>query len=203
MLDFSRQLGSLNPDEILRSLVNSALDVITSAQSAMIALWDPKQELLVPQAVSGYKDLESIMEIMYRSGEALPGKIFEGGIPRRVDEVDFAQDYDISTENLLRYKEATDGYLPISSMLIPILAGDEKLGVMVLDNYSSARAFTEEDQALITSLVQQTGLILENARLFQAAEQRALQLQLLTGVSTTITSNLQVDTIIASLLEQL
>lgn len=203
LLDFGRQLGSLNPDEIMRSLVDSVLNVVVGAQTALIALWEDKQALLVPQAVSGYKNQQRIMEITYRAGEALPGQVFAEGTPRRVDEVDFARDYNLSTENLLRYQEATSGYVPLSSMLIPIRAGEEKLGIIVLDNFTSNAAFSEEDQALITSLVQQTGLILENARLFQAAEQRAHQLQALTSVSTTITSNLQVDTIIISLLEQL
>ncbi|NUM46942.1 MAG: GAF domain-containing protein, partial [Anaerolineales bacterium] len=203
LLDFSRQLGSLNPDEIMRSLVESVLRVVIGAQAAMIALWEPKQGHLRPQAVSGYKNQQRIMEITYRLDEALPGQVFAEGTPRRVDEVDFARDYNISTENLLRYQEATAGYVPLSSMLIPIRAGEEKLGIIVLDNFTTNAAFSEEDQALITSLVQQTGLILENARLFQAAEQRAHQLQALTSVSTTITSNLQVDTIIVSLLEQL
>ncbi|HLF90669.1 MAG TPA: GAF domain-containing protein, partial [Anaerolineales bacterium] len=120
LLDFSRQLGSLNPDEIMRSLVDSALSVVTSAQSAMIALWDPKQELLLPRAVSGYKNQQRIMEITYQFGEALPGRIFAEGTPQRIDEVDFARDYNLPKEHLLRYREATDGYLPISSMLIPI-----------------------------------------------------------------------------------
>lgn len=203
LLDFSRQLGSLNPDEIMRSLVDSVLRVVIGAQAAMIALWDSKQELLIPKAVSGYKNQQRIMEITYHTGEALPGQVFAEGTPRRVDEVDFARDYNLTAENLLRYQEATAGYVPLSSMLIPIRAREEKLGIIVLDNFTTNAAFSEEDQALITSLVQQTGLILENARLFQAAEQRAHQLQTLTSVSTTITSNLQVDTIIVSLLEQL
>lgn len=203
LLDFSRQLGSINPDEIMRSLVESALRVVIGAQAAMIALWDSKRELLVPQAVSGYKNQGRIFEITYRAGEALPGQVFANGKSLRVDEVNFARDYDLSSENLLRYQEATSGYVPLSSMLIPIRAGEEKLGIIVLDNFTTNGAFSEEDEALISSLVQQTGLILENARLFQAADQRARQLQALTSVSTTITSNLQVGVIISSLLEQL
>lgn len=203
LLDFSRQLGSLNPAEIMRSLVESALRVVVGAQAVLIALWDPKQEILIPQAVSGYKNQQRITEITYHLGEALPGLVFFEGTPRRVDEVNFVRDYNLSAENLLRYQEATSGFVPLSSMLIPIQAGDEKLGIIVLDNFTTNAAFSEEDEALIASLVQQTGLILENARLFQAADQRTRQLQALTSVSTTITSNLQVDTIIASLLEQL
>ncbi len=203
MLDFSRQLGSLNPQEIMRALVESVLQFVPNADAALIALWDEEQQCLTPHAASGYHDNQQMMEIAYRAGEALPGKVFQSGQALRVDEVDFARDYNLPPKNLLHYREATEGIVPISSLLIPIQAGDKTLGVMVLDNFSTPQAFTDEDMALISSLTQQTGLILENARLFQAAEQRSIQLQTLTDVATTITSDLQVDAIIASLLEHL
>ena len=67
------------------------------------------------------------------------------------------------------------------------------LGVIVADHFQEPAAFSAEDQALLTSLAQQTALTLENARLYQAAEQRAHQLQALTQVATTITSSLKPD----------
>jgi GAF domain-containing protein len=88
-------------------------------------------------------------------------------------------------------------------MVIPIQTGEITLGVMTLDNFNTPSAFSEEDEALVTSLAQQTALTLENARLFQASEQRAAQLQALTDVATTITSSLDPDALIASLLDQL
>ncbi len=203
LLDFSRQLRSLNPDEILATLVDSAVRVITSSNASLVAIWDQKQELLVPRFASGYQNTQKILQIAYRSGEALPGKVFAEGTPLRADEVDLAVDYNISPDNLLLYQEATAGYVPISSMVIPIQAGQVTLGILVLDNFRKPAAFTREDQNLISSLTQQTGLILENARLFQDAQTRATQLQALTDVATTITSNLQVDAVIASLLDQL
>ena len=46
-------------------------------------------------------------------------------------------------------------------------------------------------------------MALENARLYQASERRALQLQALTMVAGTITSSLQREELISSLLDQL
>jgi PAS domain S-box-containing protein len=203
LLEFSSQLRSLNPDEILNTLVDSTLRVITTAHASLVAIWDEGKELLVPRSASGYQDPEKIMQITYRSGEALPGLAFQSGNPMRIAELDFAEDYSLSQENLLRYQDATAGYVPLSSLLIPVQAGDVTLGVLVLDNFRAVEAFTEEDQALITSLTQQTGLILQNARLIQDAQRRANQLQALTDTARTITSNLRVDTLIGSLLGQI
>jgi PAS domain S-box-containing protein len=202
LLEFSRQLGSLDTVSVLRTLVESSLQVVPAAQAGMVALWDAEQECLVPQTASGYLNNSRIMEITYRSGQALPGIAFERGEALRLDEVNFARDYNLSSEHLLLYRAATEGRLPISSLIMPIQTGEHNLGVLVLDNFKTSGAFQEEDQALIASLVRQTALTLENIRLYQAAEQRAAQMLALTKVSATITSSLQSDDLIGSLLDQ-
>jgi PAS domain S-box-containing protein len=205
LLDFSRQLGSLDPQSILSALIESVQRALPSAQAAMVALWDESQQSLVPQAVSGYPDANRMMEIHFSSGEALPGRVFQDGQPIRLNEVDFARDYDLSPEGLLRYRDATAGRPPVSTLVVPILRSGwgVPLGVIVVDHFKEPAAFSEEDQALLTSLAQQTALTLENARLYQAVEQRARQLQALTQVATTITSSLKPDKLVNSLLDQL
>ncbi len=81
-------------------------------------------------------------------------------------EVDFATDFDLSPDNLLSYREATGGRLPVSMLLIPIKVADTVRGVVELDNFNTVAAYTEEDQALVESLTQQIALALENARLY-------------------------------------
>ena len=49
LLDFSRKLGSLDPVSILQTLVESAMQVIQGATHSVVALWDAKQDRLVPQ----------------------------------------------------------------------------------------------------------------------------------------------------------
>jgi GAF domain-containing protein len=152
------------------------------------------------------------MRMAYQPGEALPGQVFASSQPLRLDEIDFARHYNLSPENLRHFRDATGGLLPVSSLAIPIggtPANPEggkttpPLGVLVLDNPKTTAAFSGEDQVLVSSLAQQTALILENARLFQASERRAHQLQALTEVATTITSSLQPDELVSTLLDQL
>jgi PAS domain S-box-containing protein len=203
LLDFSRQLGTLDPNQILSALVESALRVMANAHAGVVLLWDVGLGALVPRAAFGYQENETILQISYKSGEALPGQAFMQRSPLRVDEVDFAKDYNLSSHNLLLYRSATGGRVPVSSMLIPVQSGDTMLGILVMDNFNTAAAFSQEDEALVTSLAQQTALTLENARLFYSSEQRAGQLQALTDVSTTIASSLETDSLIDTLLDQL
>jgi predicted Zn-dependent protease len=67
--------------------------------------------------------------IEFRPGESLPGRVYEMKKPMRVDEVQFTRDYTFSTEGLLLYRQATGGRLPVSSLLVPIQAGDYSVGV--------------------------------------------------------------------------
>ncbi len=205
LLDFNRQLSNLESERILQILVESALHVLPTAQTSLVTLWDEKQGILVPRAASGYADSTRIMEINYQRGEALPGKAFDLKQPIRSKEIDFPSTYNLSSENLLRYNKATGGKLPISCLAVPIqrAPNSDPLGVLVLENYKIASAFSYEAQALVTSLTQQTALNLENSRLYRAAEQRASQLHALTGVSAIISSNLKPDQLIESLLDQL
>ncbi len=204
LLDFSRQISGLPPEEIVKALLESARRVIQPAAHAGVTLlWDENTSQLIPHACDGYADNESLMKITYRSGEALPGMVFESKLPRRVDELNFARDYALSAEHLFLYRQATGGRLPVSSLLIPIMTGDRGLGVLVLDNFNTQAAFKPEDETLLLSLTQQVALSLENVRLVEATRERAGQLQALNDVATSMTSSLRSEELVATLLDQL
>lgn len=213
LVDFSRKLGSLDAVDILHNLVENVLQILSAAQAGWAGLWDEKERRLSPQTAAGYVDNDSMTGMRLGSGNtpapsqdglvSLPVRVFHGGQPLRIQEVQFARDYNLQADDLLLYRRATGGRLPVSDMIIPIRSGAFILGVLVLENFSSPAVFSEEDQNLAFSLAQQAALALDNARLLQSAEQRAAQLQALTGVSGTITSSLRSEDLIASLLDHL
>jgi len=203
LLDFSRQLSGLEPDSIVKALLESALRVVTTAHAGVVLLYDEKEGFLRAHAASGYANTGNLMGIIYHPGEALPGRVFFEKKPRRVDEVNFARDYSLPAEHLLRYREATAGRLPVSSLLIPVQTGERILGVLLLDNFNTPAAFTSEDEALLLSLTQQVALSLENVRLVQASQERATQLQALTNVSADLTSSLESSQLVSGLLDSL
>ncbi len=137
------------------------------------------------------------------SSEALPGTVFTNKTARRVDEINFVRDYNLSAENLAIYRQATGGRLPVSSLLVPITTVDQNLGLLVLDNFNTAGAFLVEDEALLLSLAQQIALSLDNVRLVQTTQERAVQLHALNNAAASLTSSLSSDQLINSLLDQL
>ena len=203
LLDFSRQLRGLDSEHIVRALLESARRALPAAHAGVVLIWEEHAGQLFPRAVSGYADNETMKRIEYRGGKSLPGRVFELKKPLRVDEVQFTRDYTFSTEGLLLYRQATGGRLPVSSLLIPIQSGDLSVGVLVLDNFNTPGAFGIEDETLLLSLSQQVGLSLQNVRLVQTTQERALQLEALTSAATTLTANLQSGELVESLLNQL
>ena len=213
LLDFGRKLGRLEPKEIFASLVESISQVIPNANACWIGMWEEKDLAIIPQAAIGYQSMVDILGIRYwlqtPSGEimdtrvVLPLRVFRTGRTERVAELNFATQYHLSAEDLQRYRRASGGRLPISVMLIPLRIADNVLGVVCLENFKTQAAFTEEDEDLAFSFTRQAAMALENARLYQASEQRATQLQALTMVAGTITSSLQSDELITLLLGQL
>jgi GAF domain-containing protein/signal transduction histidine kinase len=203
LLDFSRQLRGLDSGQIVRALLESARRALPAAHAGMVLIWDEHAGQLLPWAVSGYADNETMRRIEFQAGVSLPGQVHEMKKPLRVDEVQFTRDYTFSTEGLLLYRQATGGRLPVSSLLIPIQTGDFSVGVLMLDNFNTPAAFTTEDETLLLSLSQQVGLSLQNVRLVQTTQERAVQLEALTDAATTLTANLQTEELVASLLEKL
>lgn len=210
LLDFSREISILEPRKILETLINSIRKVVPAAQAGLVAFWDSEKGCLVPRMASGYSNDNAVYQMAFTPGKSLFYLTYETCQPYNIDDVAFGQHYCLSSENLLAYREATGGRLPTSCLFYPIKKNEASsftrssaLGILVLENFSSRYSFTPDDQALVASLVHQAVLTLENLKLFEASQQRAQQLQALMQISTVITSNLQWDELVASLLDQL
>ncbi|MGD8454831.1 MAG: GAF domain-containing protein [Anaerolineales bacterium] len=221
LLDFSRELGSLDWQEILNTLLISIRQVMPNAHGAMIALYDEDQAVLNTQVAAGYTDNELIQQINHDTDGSLLGKAYQQNETLIVTEMDFANQYRLSSDDLLRYREATGGRLPVSCMAVPVKTSDTTLGVVLLDNFNTPAAFSEEDIALVESLTQQTALTLENARLYEESrrlneelEQRVAErteelgrehqfTQTLLRISTELSSSLDLDMVLNRSLETL
>ena len=212
LLDFSLKLSSLEPENILSALLDSVRAVLPEAQAGWVGLFDRQRSVLIPQVANGYTDNQEQLTIHYEltgsmdsmeSAEHLLNRLFRQGEPLRVAEVNFANQYHLSSDGLLHYRQATHGRLPIACMILPLRLGEQVSGALVLENFDTQGVFSAEDEALAYSFSQQAALALDNARLYQSAETRARQLQNLTYASGTLTSSLNQDELVGSLLDLL
>lgn len=180
LLDFSRRLGSLDSKNILKALLESAMNLVPGFQAGWVAVWEEDQRLLRIETAIGYSHptyLQGLCFSAERSATALPLHVVTDGLPRRLAELDFARSYPLPTDDLLNYRRATDGRLPVSSLLTPIRLGWRVLGVVTLDNFESAGAFSAVDEKLTLSLAQQAALALENSRLYEESRRSTEDLE--------------------------
>ena len=205
LLDFNRQLSSLEPARILHTLLENAMQVAPNAEAGMVLLWNASKNRLVPMAALGYANPQPLLETAFQLEEEPFGRVYRSGEALKLEDVDFARQYQLSSENLLRYRKATGGKLPVASLATPIqlAAQNQPLGILILENFQTPAAFTDKAQLAETTLCQQTALHLENTRLYQAAEERASQMHALTRVAAAISAQLQPDELIDALLDQL
>lgn len=65
------------------------------------------------------------------------------------------------------------GDMARSWMGVPLLSGDKVFGVMAIQSYERSYAYTEHDLALFMTIGAQLAVAMENARLYEAIQQRA------------------------------
>jgi PAS domain S-box-containing protein len=176
LLEFSRKVSSLDAPLILQALADETRNAIPEADGVMTALWEADRSALAVQAVSGYANVQQLHRIACAAGEGLPGRTFAAGKPVHWAHVDMAADFNLSSDNLDAYRKGTMGLIPASALGVPLQAGDRRLGVLLLENFTAADAFSRNAEEVALSLANQSALALEKARLFQEMMDRSHQL---------------------------
>ena len=80
-------------------------------------------------------------------------------------------------------------------MLVPIIVGDKVLGVVVVSSYKQ-NAFNENDLRLLQTLSSNMGVAIENARLFEAEQQRVAELQIINSIQQGLAAELDFQAIL-------
>jgi PAS domain S-box-containing protein len=176
LLEFSRQVAALDLPLILQTLVDGTRNAIPEADGAMVALWDPAKGNLAVRAASGYANTQRLRQIACKAGEGLLGQTYAAGKPVHWGRLDMAADFNLRPENLVAYRDGAMGLVPASALGIPLLAGEKILGVLLLENHTTANAFSTGSEEVALSLADQSALALEKARLFEEMTDRTREL---------------------------
>ncbi len=91
--------------------------------------------------------------------------------------------------------EKGSGGFTESMMMVPIVVGMQVLGVAAVTNYKQ-NAFDENDLRLLQTLSANMGVAIQNARLFEAEQQRVAELAILNSIGDAMSKTLDVDTIV-------
>ncbi|WP_029270547.1 helix-turn-helix domain-containing protein [Virgibacillus alimentarius] len=164
--------SSLNLNDVLKSIIRHALNVIPAADVGYLMLYDHKQERLITKASVGFND--EIYNFQTKVYEAITGSVFADGQVRifnSYDELNKAMyTYNISSENLETLLKAAPH--PEGAICTPISIGEKRIGVMIIHQWKIKKKLMENDSSLLQSFADQAGLAIQNATYYTETKTR-------------------------------
>ena len=150
--------STLDLDEVLRRIVEAGVR-LTQAEEGFLALLDESNDQLFLRAVKNIDHTRS-STMRIPVSDSLVGQVIATRRPLRIRQSDQEQPLKVST-----------GFLVRSLLHVPILSKGRVLGVLSMDNQAIRRDFTEVHEAMITSLADYASIAIENASLYEQAQQ--------------------------------
>ncbi len=177
--DLTHRLNELSVLSSLSAAVNSTLDLEAILQQTAdgivetvqfdrcaIFLLDKSGRLLNPRAVRGYNP-QTIGRTSVRVADGVIGMVVRTKIP-------FVETNAQKSSQPMRgfgRMLGTDAFL-----VAPILARDRVIGVVVADNKPSKRSIDRANIQLLSTFINQAGMAIENARLYEDLDRRFKEL---------------------------
>jgi signal transduction histidine kinase len=152
----------LHVDQVLQSLVDVAVDILEADKSSLI-VWDTRRVRLEVRAFRGFHP-ETIEQMSLAPGESLLGQVAVSG---ELIIIEDARSDPRVASKLIELERIH------SLVLVPIEIDGELFGTFNL-GYDQPRAFGDEERRLFAALAQRAALAIENARLYEQAQQAAV-----------------------------
>jgi GAF domain-containing protein len=158
-----------------------------------IARYDPETDVVsFPLA---FEHGERVPWRARRAGQGLTEYLIRSAEPLLVEEDMASKLEELGIEAI--------GEMALSWLGAPLQVGDRVLGVIAVQNYTTARTFGESHRELLVAIANQAAIALENARLFQQAQARARQERVLREITTRVRASSDPETIMRTAVREL
>jgi GAF domain-containing protein len=178
---------SLDLDQVLQSIVDSATRLIPASTSGVIHLADEATGKLIPRATSLEAKVQENMGMPI--GKGIAGLVMQ---EKRLINVP-------NVEKDPRFIQLDTGTPKKSLLTAPLLIERECIGTLSL-NSDRVGAFSADDEQLLTTLAAQAAIAVRNARLYQEVQRRVEELIFLNRVGRAVTSSLDLEQILTTVL---
>jgi len=150
--------STLDLNAVLRRIVEAGVE-LTHAEEGFLALLDEESGQLYLRAVKNMDEVKTKTMRMPVS-DTIIGQVVRTGRPVRTTQMNEQPTLKVVT-----------GFLVQNLLHVPLVSKGKVLGVLSVDNQINKMAFTEMDEAQLTSLADYAAVAIENASLYQQAQQ--------------------------------
>ncbi|OQY20451.1 MAG: hypothetical protein B6I35_10540, partial [Anaerolineaceae bacterium 4572_32.2] len=182
-----RVSGELELKALLSEVVSAVRD--TFGYDVLVMLLDEKTDRLVLQAIAGSYAHLFPEGLWLEVGEGMVGQAAATG------ETQLSGDVSQNSHYVRKVQEETR-----SELSVPIKSGPKVIGVLDLQS-DDLNAFDENDAMVLETLADQIAMAINNAELFESAQQRVVELETLRRTSLQLTSSMDLSTILDAIVE--
>lgn len=188
-----QMLSSKLDVQSIYELVGEKVRSIFNSQAVIISYYDPAD------------NTASFPYMYWKGGRVYPEKQplsgFSGYVIRNRETLFINERVDEAAQKFGSTLLAGDAF-PKSLIAIPILAGDQVLGSLSIQNFEREHAFQEDDLRLLSTLAGSMGISIQNAKLFDETQnllaetrQRAEELSLINSILTGMDTKMDIQSI--------
>jgi len=185
--------STLNLEATLTIITDHALRLLDATAASVVLHDEVKSDLWFHTASGGVPDF--VRGVRLAAGQGIVGWVIQHGEPTLVRDVSqdprFFGDIDQET-----------GFTTRSVICVPLQTEKRTTGAIEVMNKKSG-PFTQEDLRLLNWLATPATIAIENARLFEAESSARKQAEILREATTTLTSTLDLDQLLNSILVHL
>jgi GAF domain-containing protein/anti-sigma regulatory factor (Ser/Thr protein kinase) len=158
----------LSLDDVLQALVDIGVDILKADKSSLM-VWDEMCERFVARVARGFSP-ETMALLSFARGEGTFGHVAATGEPVIVNDAFNDPRRKDERPEVVQAALFSEGIR--SFMHLPIKIGDEVFGVFSAI-FTTPRTFGEDDLRRFTAIAERAALAIENARLYEHAQQVA------------------------------
>lgn len=184
-------LGDLH--STLESIVIGTQEALDCDVVTLYTYYQEEKEFGFPPAMVGVQDPEMVLDLGYVAKNSVPYRILE------LNDIHVAE---ITVEDAILGSPFAAREAVKSSVGIPLIVGDHKVGVMFINYRNRVHRFTADELANIRLFSQQAAIAIRNAQLYEQADKKTNTLRSLYEAGKTFTSTLNREEILQRIVEQ-
>ncbi|MBE9506525.1 MAG: GAF domain-containing protein [Chloroflexi bacterium] len=154
-------------EAMLPKFLSCLIATLEAADTGMLLLYNEPDGQLTVSGAQGY-DFTTLSKIYVAPGEAMSGKAFQTGqvgLYSSPEAIAAARE-NLRPENRELFGTATSGLgQPRSAVCIPLVAGQMKVGALLLENRSKSGSFAHDEIPFLRAVADVIALSIENAHL--------------------------------------
>jgi GAF domain-containing protein len=149
---------SLGLRDLLETILYYSMEAVSAEAASVLLLDDDKKNFQFYQSEGPAKPI--LMKSSFPADKGMAGWVLHQQQSEVVNEVS-------SDPRFYREIDSKSGFITRNMIVIPLTAGEEKIGVLEVINKTNELGFTEEEHHLLSSIADEIAYAIRNAKLFE------------------------------------